>query len=68
VATRTSDVVIVGGGVMGSAVAYDLPLVIDVSGIYFRHEPGGRVLTLDLSPLTPDRFSTGALLLEEAVI
>jgi glycine/D-amino acid oxidase-like deaminating enzyme len=28
----------------------------------------GRFLTLDLSPLTPIRFATGALLLEEAVI
>ena len=27
------------------ALAYDLPLVIDASGIYFRHETGGRVLT-----------------------
>ncbi|HEU5394442.1 MAG TPA: FAD-dependent oxidoreductase, partial [Candidatus Methylomirabilis sp.] len=28
----------------------------------------GRFLTLDLSPLTPARFATGALLREEAVI
>jgi hypothetical protein len=27
-----------------------------------------RFLTLDLSPLTPSRFATSALLLEEAVI
>jgi glycine/D-amino acid oxidase-like deaminating enzyme len=27
------------------ALTYELPLIIDVSGIYFRHEPGGRVLT-----------------------
>jgi glycine/D-amino acid oxidase-like deaminating enzyme len=27
------------------ALPYDLPLVIDASGIYFRHETGGRVLT-----------------------
>jgi len=27
------------------ALPYDLPLIIDVTGIYFRHEPGGRVLT-----------------------
>jgi glycine/D-amino acid oxidase-like deaminating enzyme len=27
------------------ALTYDLPLVIDTGGIYFRHETGGRVLT-----------------------
>lgn len=26
-------------------LSYELPLVIDTSGVYFRHEPGGRILT-----------------------
>jgi glycine/D-amino acid oxidase-like deaminating enzyme len=50
------------------ALPYDLPLVIDVTGIYFRQEPGGRVLTGRSFPDDPhtfdftwdrDRFFTG---------
>ncbi len=50
------------------SLSYDLPLVIDTSGVYFRHEPGGRILagrSFDGDPHAfdftwdRDRFFTG---------